>query len=73
MNHAPLFSVGFPLSFSFQAIGENVKMLLPESQQASHDAKIANYLKTKQSNMIGAGNRLVVVKNGTVSSRIYPS
>ena len=46
-----------------EMIGKNVKLLIPDSVAITHDEKIANYIKTRKSNMIGAGSRLVAVKS----------
>jgi two-component system, LuxR family, sensor kinase FixL len=49
-----------------EAIGQNVKMLMPSPYHAEHDAYLSRYLKTKERRIIGIGREVVGRrKNGT--------
>jgi PAS domain S-box-containing protein len=42
-----------------QVLGRNIKMLMPESEQARHDSYIENFLRTGKGKIIGIGPREV--------------
>ncbi len=46
-------------------LGQNIKMLMPESIAKHHDAYLANYLRTREKNVIDSVRRVVgLTKNG---------
>ncbi len=49
-----------------EVIGQNVKMLMPESDSKQHDSYISNYLKTGDAKVIGIGREVTAQrKDGT--------
>ncbi len=49
-----------------EVLGKNVKMLMPEPHRSEHDGYLANYLKTRNSNIIGVERELSgLKKDGT--------
>lgn len=56
-----------------EAIGQNVKMLMPPAERKQHDAHIGLYLRTGEKKVIGLGRELVAQRKDGATFPIYLS
>jgi nitrogen fixation negative regulator NifL len=56
-----------------EALGQNVKMLMPPAEREQHDAHLGRYLRTGEKRIIGLGREVIAQRKDGVTFPIYLS